>query len=109
VLLMPRVIPVQARAKERYEKILAVAKSYFWEVGPDHFDLQVVADRVGCSLGTIYRYFPNKEDLLDEVAPERTNDEEAIRKLLPLRERTDLPEQLWLEALDILDSYFPRR
>ncbi len=47
----------------RQEEILAAASRVFAEQGYRQTDVQVVADRVGVGKGTVYRYFPTKEEL----------------------------------------------
>ena len=80
---MPRAIPVQARAKARYDSIVGAAEIHYAEVGHDDFNLDAVAALAGCSVATIYRYFDDRLDLLDVVAPQRN---EAERKLLKIQE-----------------------
>ncbi len=50
-------------AARRQEEILAAASAVFAEVGYRQTDVQVVADRAGVGKGTVYRYFPTKEEL----------------------------------------------
>lgn len=56
-----------AKAGERMERrrteILTEATRLFAEEGYRQADLQVLADRLGVGKGTIYRYFPTKEEL----------------------------------------------
>lgn len=52
-----------ALRERRSEEILDVATRLFAERGFHQTDLQVVADQLGVGKGTIYRYFPSKEDL----------------------------------------------
>ncbi|MEZ6142744.1 MAG: TetR/AcrR family transcriptional regulator [Zavarzinella sp.] len=48
---------------QRTEAILDVAAQLFAEQGFASTDLQLIADRCGVAKGTIYHYFPNKEEL----------------------------------------------
>ncbi len=50
-------------AKRRRQEICAEAARFFAEFGYPQADVQVLADRLGVGKGTIYRYFPSKEDL----------------------------------------------
>lgn len=50
-------------AKRRKEEILNEATSFFAKSGYRQADIQVLADRLGVGKGTIYRYFPTKEEL----------------------------------------------
>ncbi|MCC5835888.1 MAG: TetR/AcrR family transcriptional regulator [Opitutales bacterium] len=47
----------------RKEEILAEATRLFAEFGYRQADVQVLADRLGIGKGTVYRYFPTKENL----------------------------------------------
>lgn len=50
-------------AETRREQILKEATSVFARSGFPNTDLQVVADNLGIGKGTIYRYFPTKQEL----------------------------------------------
>ena len=50
-------------AVRRCEQILAAASSIFAAQGYRQTDVQVIADALGIGKGTIYRYFPSKEEL----------------------------------------------
>src|SRR5262245_50184837 len=71
----PRDPDLEAR---RRSEILAAAAATFADTGFAATDVQVIADRVGVSKGTIYRYYPTKEALflaavetgLDELSSE---------------------------------------
>ena len=77
---MPRAEPVQLRGIRRKENIIAAARDIYNEQGRDMFNTEAVAKRVGCAIGTIYRYFENRVDLMDAVAPDR--DREGVRELI---------------------------
>lgn len=49
--------------KRRQEEILDAAASLFATHGYSETDTQVLADTLGVGKGTLYRYFPSKEDL----------------------------------------------
>src|SRR5438093_5541353 len=53
--------------EERPKQILAAALSVFAERGLAAARLEDIAKRAGVSKGTIYLYFPNKEELFREV------------------------------------------
>src|SRR3979409_918857 len=68
---MPRVksVPPKWRRcpQDRPEQILTAALQVFAECGLANARLQDIADRAGVSKGTIYLYFPNKEELFREM------------------------------------------
>ncbi len=47
----------------REEEILEAASKMFADQGYPGTDLQILADRLGVAKGTLYRYFPSKEEL----------------------------------------------
>lgn len=66
-----RHIPVQARSQKRLNEILAASRRALAENGRDRFTTQQVADLSGASIGTIYRYFPDRVAILDVIFPDR--------------------------------------
>ncbi|MBY8826334.1 TetR/AcrR family transcriptional regulator [Sphingomonas colocasiae] len=59
-LLKQRRAPVQARAQMSRDRILEVAGELLDEVGIDDFNTNLLAERAGVRIRTVYRYFPNK-------------------------------------------------
>jgi AcrR family transcriptional regulator len=53
--------------EDRPEQIIKAALEVFGECGLANARLQEIADRAGVSKGTIYLYFPNKEELFREM------------------------------------------
>ena len=53
--------------EDRPEQILTAALQVFGECGLANARLQDIAERAGVSKGTIYLYFPNKEELFREM------------------------------------------
>ncbi len=60
----PRVM--RADARRNYDRIIAAADEVFMEAGTSSA-LEEVARRAGVGIGTLYRHFPTREDLLDTV------------------------------------------
>ena len=57
---------MRADAKRNYDRIVEVAREVFREQGYDA-SLDEVAKRAGVGPGTLYRHFPQRENLLDAV------------------------------------------
>lgn len=55
-----RTTPIQARSAARVTELLDACAEVIDEVGIEHVTTNLVADRAGCSIGTIYRYFPDR-------------------------------------------------
>jgi AcrR family transcriptional regulator len=62
--LAPR--PKRADARRNYEKLLAAARQAFTEQGTEA-TLEDIAARAGVGIGTLYRHFPTRPDLIEAV------------------------------------------
>lgn len=72
-----------AKADERRATILAAARTVFVRDGYPGAKLTVVAEEAGCSVGTLYTYFRDRDDLLEAVlrgAEEEMRHARAIRR-----------------------------
>ncbi len=72
--LTPRVIPTQARARQTVETILAAAAELLDETGIDSFNTNLLAERAGVRVRTVYRYFPNKLAVITALAERMANE-----------------------------------
>ncbi|MFC0678253.1 TetR/AcrR family transcriptional regulator [Lysobacter korlensis] len=88
--------PVQARSAARLAALLDAAASTLDDVGMERLTTALVAERAGASIGTVYRYFPDRVTLLQALAE---------RNLQRLEERIDaaIPEAVG-SALDALGT-----
>jgi AcrR family transcriptional regulator len=94
-----RLASVQRREQQKENlrrTILAAAGELFLEHGYEGFSLRQVAERIGYSATTIYRYFANKDDLLFAIVHEGF--QQFGRELLDAARSTDDPSRR-LEAL----------
>lgn len=62
-----RNLPRQARSAARVELLLDVAEEVFEEVGYDAATTNLVAQRAGVPVGTLYRWFPDKVALAEAL------------------------------------------
>jgi AcrR family transcriptional regulator len=58
--------PMRADARRNRDQLLAAARSAFTERGADA-SLEGIARRAGVGVGTLYRHFPTRQALLEEV------------------------------------------
>jgi AcrR family transcriptional regulator len=58
--------PLRADAQRNYDRLIEVARQTFTELGGDT-PLEEVARRAGVGIGTLYRHFPNRLDLLESI------------------------------------------
>jgi len=65
--------PVQARSQARLEQLETAAREALAdpEIGRDRITTADVARISGCSIGTVYRYFPDRVAILDRIWPDR--------------------------------------
>lgn len=59
--------PVQARSTARLTALLDAAASIVDEIGFERLTTAMVAERAGASIGTVYRYFPDRIALLQAL------------------------------------------
>lgn len=70
--------PVQARSAARLTALLDAAARVIDEIGYERLTTAMVAERAGASIGTVYRYFPDRIAVLQSLAArnaERTTDD----------------------------------
>lgn len=60
--------PVQARSTARLTALLDAAAKIVDEIGFERLTTAMVAERAGASIGTVYRYFPDRIVLLQALA-----------------------------------------
>lgn len=75
-----RVEPVQARSTARVNALLDSASDVMHDLGYEQLTTAMVAERAGASIGTVYRYFPDRIAVLQAVAAR--NLERASRAVL---------------------------
>jgi len=65
---MNRSVRKQQEIQQREKDILRVAARMFLEEGYHGLNMDQIAQEIGCSKGTVYGHFRNKEDILMEMA-----------------------------------------
>lgn len=88
--------PVQARSTARLTALLDAAAAIVDEIGFERLTTAMVAERAGASIGTVYRYFPDRIALLQAL---------AARNLERVLTRTsdeigDPRHEDWMSAID---------
>jgi AcrR family transcriptional regulator len=84
--------PLRRDAVRNHQLVVAAAREVFAEFGTDA-SMELIASRAGVGVGTVYRRFPNKEALVDEISGL------MLRELTEVARRSlDLPDGAGLEA-----------
>lgn len=93
--LQPRKVPVQRRAEETRQRILAAAARIFAAHGYAAGTTNRIAEEAQLSVGSLYQYFPNKDAILAELV--RAHVAEGLRtfeRLLVAPQPGDLRSRL---------------
>lgn len=87
--------PLRADARRNRERLLAAADAAFAEGGTEA-SLEDVAHRAGVAIGTLYRHFPTRHDLIAALLEQRFTDLHAAARAT---EDAVTPESIatWLE------------
>ena len=102
--LNPRVRPVQKRAQETLDLILDTAGVVLDEVGIDAFNTNLLAERAGVAVRSVYRYYPNKLAVIVGLAERQARQWQASFGELIVEMRD--PEQSALDVWErVLDAY----
>ena len=88
--------PVQARSTARLAALLDAAAKVVNEIGYERLTTAMVADGAGASIGTVYRYFPDRIAVLQSLAA-RNVERVGEKALAELKDRR---HDDWKSALD---------
>ncbi|MDP9026034.1 MAG: TetR family transcriptional regulator [Actinomycetota bacterium] len=98
--------PVQARSTARLAALLDAAAHVVDEIGYERLTTAMVAERAGASIGTVYRYFPDRIAVLQSLAA-RNVERTGERVLAELGDRRHTHWAAALSAaLDVLNEAF---
>jgi AcrR family transcriptional regulator len=91
-----RRIPVQARSRQRVERVLDTAAQLVDDLGPDGVTTASIAAAASVSIGWLYDFFPNRESVFDAVV------ERSFEKVTPIAEavHASMPNADWRETLE---------
>jgi len=87
--------PVQARSAARLAGLLDAAAAVIDELGYERLTTAMVAERAGASIGTVYRYFPDRIAVLQALGAR--NLDRVLSKVT--EEITDDRHENWIDAL----------
>ncbi|TDW31511.1 TetR/AcrR family transcriptional regulator [Cryobacterium psychrophilum] len=91
-----RAEPIQQRSAARLSGLLDAAASVVDEVGFDRITTAMIAERAGASIGTVYRYYPDRVAVLNALH------ERAVLRLRErvLKEYSANKPETWWDAVD---------
>lgn len=92
-----RTSPQQPRSQQRVDLILDTAAMLFTEVGYKNATTNAIAERAGISIGSLYRYFPDKDAIL------RTLADRYRREMLTLFDQVFTIDVIYLPLPVLLD------
>jgi AcrR family transcriptional regulator len=88
--------PVQARSTARLAALLDAAAHVIDEIGYERLTTAMVAERAGASIGTVYRYFPDRIAVLQSLAA-RNAERVGEQAIAEIRDRS---RDTWQSALE---------
>jgi len=64
----PRRAPVQLRSQQTVQRVLDAASSLLQRISLEEVTTTRIADEAGLSIGALYRFFPDKQSIIDAIA-----------------------------------------
>lgn len=98
--------PQQQRAREMRRRLLDAALQLITKRGIQALTTQAIADRAHVSIGTVYRYFPDRAGILAELVDEATRDIsfELVRGVSAAMDR-DVPDAAHIVVDTLTTAY----
>ena len=92
-----RSVPKQERGERRIQLILHAAEQLFAELGYKAVTTNEIAARAHTSIGTLYRFFPNKEAIVQHLT------EQYMQELHAIHYEMFRPEAVTMPLQDLID------
>jgi AcrR family transcriptional regulator len=100
---------MQARSRERLRRVLDAADEVLAAEGPDAFTTTRLAEVAGVSIGSVYRFFPDKEAIVEALAVRYWSDfEDLVAGVAEADEAQPLDDPVGA-VLDVLVAGFRAR
>lgn len=104
----PRGQPRQARSRDKLGRILAAAAELLQELSYDDLGTRLIAERAGVSVGTLYRFFPDKDSIARALLLSWLDDAAGFVAWAPGGEVPDRPGDILDHAIDSYANFFRR-
>ncbi|MEZ7137772.1 TetR/AcrR family transcriptional regulator [Komagataeibacter sp. SM21] len=100
--------PLRLAGRQRVEELLAAASDLMAERGYEATTMAEIAARAGAKIGSLYRFFPNKEAVADALVQRHIAILEDEYAALAKRAATHSPEALADILIELLVTLHPR-
>lgn len=94
-----RNIPRQSRSQQTLDTILDTAAALFAEVGYENATTNAIAERASISIGTLYRYYPDKDAILKALAERYYRQERQLFESIFVEDMKYLPLPIVLDRV----------
>jgi len=101
--------PIQARSRERLRRVLDAADKVLAAEGADAFTTTRVAEHAGVPIGSVYRFFPDKEAIVEALSVLYWSDLEDLVAGVVEADAADAVEDPVGAVLDVLVAGFRAR
>jgi AcrR family transcriptional regulator len=104
-----RNVPIQARSRERLRRVLDAADEVLAREGAEAFTTTRVAAQAGVPIGSVYRFFPDKEAIAEALAVRYWSDFEDLVAGVAEADQTEPLDDPVGAVVDVLVAGFRAR
>jgi AcrR family transcriptional regulator len=104
----PRGQPRQARSRDKLGRILAATAELLQEFSYDEVGTRLIAERAGVSVGSLYRFFPDKDSIARALLLGWLDDAAGFFSWAPGGEVPDQPGSILDHLIDSYVGFFRR-
>ena len=94
-----RAIPRQSRSQQTLDLILDTAADMFVEVGYENTTTNAIAERAALSIGTLYRYYPDKDAVMKALVGRYYDQQIEMFEHIFVEDMKYLPPQVMIDRL----------
>lgn len=95
----PRREPRQERSRRQVSNMLDAAAQVFAEVGYEAATTNIIAERAGASIGSLYQFFPNKAAIFRALTERHHAQLRALFDQVLRVEGAQLPLHVWIDSV----------